>query len=419
MKPPKIPLLAFAFLAFLIEIPLLLSFFWMAGDFNALRFNLWPISDWLINYHGGFVRRGLVGEVLLRCSSQGNLLQNLYDFVFASYFIYVTLALLIYRVARVSNWRLLLVGIMLQGGIFHMGISVEFYPRKEMLFLIAFEILALLYLKICQTQGSQKAAWIRGFSLVLLATAPLLILVHEGYLFMAFPTTLLLVWILLKESPQYPGLKLVMALYVIETVATFMVCVFNHGTVSISQAIWDAIPFDVRHSLAPANPYSTLGAVSAIGWGLDQHLTTIYAIFSSGGIAFWIFFLLGNTLALAYVVGSQWSRQANYPHPNHFLRYVFWGMLLSVGMFFIASDWGRWLSYWSNQALLLVWVLSQSPSAREQDSAVWVGRLGQVMRMAVNRYVLLIILIFGFLFHMPECCANSRQFWFPLVYHLK
>jgi hypothetical protein len=29
----------------------------------------WLISDWLINYQGGFVRRGLVGEVLLRISS--------------------------------------------------------------------------------------------------------------------------------------------------------------------------------------------------------------------------------------------------------------------------------------------------------------------------------------------------------------
>ena len=26
----------------------------------------WTTSEWLINYHGGFVRRGLVGELLLQ-----------------------------------------------------------------------------------------------------------------------------------------------------------------------------------------------------------------------------------------------------------------------------------------------------------------------------------------------------------------
>lgn len=34
------------------------------NDFYYLNYREWGISDWLINYQGGFVRRGLLGEVL-------------------------------------------------------------------------------------------------------------------------------------------------------------------------------------------------------------------------------------------------------------------------------------------------------------------------------------------------------------------
>jgi len=73
IKNHKISLLKFALIALLIEWPMIVSYFWMTGDFSAPRFNVWPISDWLINYQTGFVRRGLVGELLLRLFGDGSL----------------------------------------------------------------------------------------------------------------------------------------------------------------------------------------------------------------------------------------------------------------------------------------------------------------------------------------------------------
>ncbi|MDY4626709.1 MAG: hypothetical protein SO442_08905 [Prevotella sp.] len=34
------------------------------NDFYYLNYREWSISEWLINYQGGFVRRGLLGQVL-------------------------------------------------------------------------------------------------------------------------------------------------------------------------------------------------------------------------------------------------------------------------------------------------------------------------------------------------------------------
>lgn len=34
------------------------------NDFYYLNYREWGISEWLINYQGGFVRRGLLGQVL-------------------------------------------------------------------------------------------------------------------------------------------------------------------------------------------------------------------------------------------------------------------------------------------------------------------------------------------------------------------
>jgi hypothetical protein len=411
VKLPRTPIPAFIVLGLLIELPLILFFYWITLDSNQVKFDSWAISDWLINYQGGFVRRGLAGEVLLRLSSADHLLQNLYYFVFGCYLIHVAFTLWIYRLARINNWRLLLIGVVMQGGIFHMGLSLKFFTRKEILFLIGFEILCLIYLKICQSHDSQKNFWIRWFSIVLLLTTPLLILVHEGYLFMAFPVTLLLVWILKTENPGQPYLKQVMALFIIEVVATFMISSFNHGSIAISQAIWDAIPFGVRLALSPANPHSPIHAIAAVGWGLDQHLVTLYWIFSGGGFWLWLLVIAGNVLTLGYVMSSVWGGQSNQVGPSRFLRYGLLAMLLSGSMFGVGYDWGRWLAYWSSQALLLVWTLNQSPSASEQDSAAWVLRFGQALRAIRTPALLVVILVFGLLFHMPEGAGDYRQFW--------
>ena len=55
----------------LATIPLLI---WMTGDSTELKFGSWQLAEWLINYEGGFVRRGLAGQLLYWIGSGSNLI---------------------------------------------------------------------------------------------------------------------------------------------------------------------------------------------------------------------------------------------------------------------------------------------------------------------------------------------------------
>jgi hypothetical protein len=123
----------------LIEIPMILAWVWMTGDYREPRFNEWPVTEWLVNYQGGFVRRGLIGELLLAISDPlTGILPNLYRLVLSSYFIYILIFFALYFAAQIKNYRVLLIALIIQGGIYHMGISADFYTRKENLFLIVY-----------------------------------------------------------------------------------------------------------------------------------------------------------------------------------------------------------------------------------------------------------------------------------------
>lgn len=68
------------------------------GVINVVGRNAWVIGDWLINYSGGFVRRGLPGEIALRA---GHVLH------LSPLYIVLVLQLLTYAAIFYSVWRLL------------------------------------------------------------------------------------------------------------------------------------------------------------------------------------------------------------------------------------------------------------------------------------------------------------------------
>ena len=412
IKNHKISLLKFALIALLIEWPMIVSYVWMTGDFSVPRFNVWPISDWLINYHAGFVRRGLAGELLLRLFGDGSLIKPLYILVFCSFVAYVVCFMWVYLKSKVRNSNLLLAALLIQGGIFHMGISSDFYTRKENLFLVFLAILCLLYLQIQAAKEDSRSFWIGLFVSFLLLIAPLLVLIHEAYFFMSFPVTLLLLWILGKENPSNRYCRMAMYIFPLEIVSLFLICSYFHGDIDSGQRIWDTLPFADRLFLSPGAPYSSFGALSSLGWGLDQQLTTLYGVFSSGGILIWLFFLLGNTLVLIYMASSITSTKS-VNQPTQYVRWVLVSVFISSGMFLIGCDWGRWLAYLSNQTVLVMFTLSQSKFVFTKETSKRFLMVNSIFKCMSGPGVLGFVLIYGLAFQMPECCATDTAIFTP------
>ncbi|MBU3628861.1 hypothetical protein [Polynucleobacter sp. AP-Reno-20A-A9] len=418
MSSRSLLLMRFVVIAICLELPLILSYFWMTGDFSVHRFNVWPITEWLINYQAGFIRRGLAGELLLRFFGGTGMLGALYKAMFFSFALYVACFLLVYLKSGIRNANVLLVAILIQGGIFHMGMSADFYTRKENIFLIFFAIQCLLFMQIKTAAEGHKRYWTYLYLFLLLTISPLLVLVHEAYLFLSFPVSALLLWVLSIEQPQWRYLRYGFIFLCIEAVATFLICSHFHGDVAMSQGIWEALPFTDRVALSPAAPYSAFGAIGSLGWGLDQHLTTLYGVISSGGIFVWIFFGAGNLLVLLYIFSAIRPNAVNGTQ-SQYSRWIFIGFLTLLPMFLVASDWGRWIASLSNQMILLMLTLCSSGlSLKPETNSFWliVGRHACAPRGAV---LLGACIIYGLVFQMPECCVYYKDIYPPFGQYWK
>ena len=416
MNSRGLSILRFIALALCIEIPLILSYFWMTGDFSVPRFNVWPISEWLINYQAGFIRRGLAGEIFLKIYGPSALIRHLYIAMFFSYLMYTAAFLLVYLKSGIRNTNVLLVAVLIQGGIFHMGMASDFYTRKENIFLIFFSIQCLLYLQIKSAPVSIQKYWLGIYLASLFIVTPSLVLVHEAYIFLSFPISALLLWILALERPQDRYLRLAVGLLFCETVIVFLICSVFHGDIAMSQLIWDSLPLTDRLQLSPAAPYSTFGAISSLGWGINQHLSTLYGVISSGGIFIWIFFAFGNALVLTYVYIEIDPPKIN-GFPSQYLRWILIGILVLMPIFLVGSDWGRWIASISNQLILLMFTLHQSDMFHKPDNNPMPMRLSLFKGFRSRAYLFALCIIYGLLFQMPECCADPRTIFAPYIHY--
>jgi len=398
--------LIFLALAIIIEIPVILAIVWMTGDYREPRFNIWPVTEWLVNYQGGFVRRGLIGEFLLTISDPiSGILPNLYRFVLSSYIFYIAIFFAVYALAKIKNHRVLILALLIQGGIYHMGISADFYTRKENLFLIFFSFLCLLYINAAKKVGESKKKRLLWLVSLPIIFGPILILIHEAYLFMSFPLTAMLLFIVCKENPSYIYLRFGFVLYVGICLIFFISCSIHHGDVVLAQAIWDSLPWVDRVKLSPSAPYSQFAAISSIGWSLGQHLSTIYGVFITGGVYIWIFFILGNVLTLAVIAFLIYPISAE-SRPKRIYGLLVIGLIVSSAMFLIAADWGRWIAFMSNQLLLLMFALSVSTFSKGEEKSKFILNLIQYTQKIEPKYLFYIVLVYGLVFQMPECCVQ-------------
>jgi hypothetical protein len=398
--------LIFLALAIIIEIPVILAIVWMTGDYREPRFNIWPVTEWLVNYQGGFVRRGLIGEFLLTISDPiRGVLPNLYRFVLSSYIFYIAIFFAVYASAKIKNNRVLILALLIQGGIYHMGISADFYTRKENLFLIFFGLLCLLYINASEKAGEAKKKRLIWLVLLPIIFGPLLILIHEAYLFMSFPLTALLLFIVCKENPSYVYLRYGFVLYVGICLLFFIICSIHHGDVVLAQAIWDSLPWVDRVKLSPSAPYSQFAAISSIGWSLGQHLSTIYGVFITGGVYIWIFFIVGNVLTLGVIASLIYPISAE-SRPKRIYGLLVIGLIVSSAMFLIAADWGRWIAFMSNQLLLFMFALSTSTFSKEEEKSKFLLSLMIYSQKIAPKYLFYIVLVYGLIFQMPECCVQ-------------
>lgn len=389
----------------------------MTGEFEQLQIGSWVVAEWLINYSGGFVRRGLAGSILFQLGEGEDLLHLLYKASLLFYVLYCILFYGIYTLAKIKQPILLLVAVLLPGSIFQMGFVNQFFNRKEMLFLILFGILCLLYLIALRISSQYKERCLTAMFFFAVVGGSVMVLIHEGYLFMSYPLTLLLLWIVWKENPDKQLLPWLYWIYAILIPVIFMLCVQHRGSPELALSIWESLSLSDRLSLSPDAPYTVFGPIYSISWGFIQNWLTIYGIFATNGWIYWLIFIIGNGFALLYLITrlqiALLSESTNNSY--RFSAYLFLGLLLSVLMFLIAADWGRWIAYASNSLLLFAFTMTQSTFLMDKTATKFPRCIQSLSKSSIlnSKFSLWVIILYALLFALPECCINPRYIIMP------
>lgn len=285
----------------------------------------WMVGDWLINYGGGFVRRGLFGELFLALTPPGNgSLWILFALQMACYLVMLSFLVSVLHRTRYSWSSIALVcG---PAGLAYIGWvpSIDGAFRKEILALAA---LALLAWARSPGRGRTGTVTLTAAGLALYVLA----------VFSWEPSALLVpaVVYLLVGGAGRPDLVLFRrsAAVAVTIVAGFgaVVSVLWHGDVAVANAICDAVrAHDLTGPVICSGGAAwNGGAIEAIGW-------TSYKTAQDLAIAIppYVGFLPLVLLALVPVAASAWFR-----------RHWGWAVVIVAAvapLYFIVTDYGRW-----------------------------------------------------------------------------
>ena len=320
---------------------------------NARVAHPWIIGEWLINYSGGFLRRGLLGALLLGLHqvthlSLVGLAAALQCVLYAAF--YISLIPLL----RGLRWSLPLVALLLSPAT--LAFTVLDPPtsvRKEILLFLALSLLVNVVLR------QQSRSW--QLTLGIALAAPLLLLVHEALVvFLPY----LFVPLLLSSQRRRSNLRLCTIPVLLTALALAAVLTHAGGRVE-AQAVCASVGGHLDTQPAGlcngAIKYLELTPAEARAETLRAirfyHYRTRYPLP-----------VLLTLLPIAALFGRLFHQQSGTSPARLLLAVTALSVAASVPLFVIARDWGRWVNIHAI-CLLLLFLLLDRPSHRRQTEA--------------------------------------------------
>lgn len=333
-----------------IVVAVLVRGFWVNITSN-LTFNApWTVGEWLINYAGGFVRRGLPGTVIYHSSTFFGCSPWLIA-VFASIISWLILAAFLWLQCR-HRFRALFI---FSPFAMLSPLIGEYLIRKDC-FNLAVLAFSLLIAKPIPLAGYRS----RAIRLLLVnALGIVAVLSHESYVFYAIPS----LFCVIQGLPEGRVLKrslgpmFRLSLMFAPMLAVAGLCLFFHGDARISEAIqssWLRLS-DRYPSVYFSEP---VGAIDAVGWsfayGLSYTNNEILFELANGFIWRPIALLVTLLLSILLVASPFALRDGKHCHLDRRVATIFGiNLVFMLPVFVVGHDYGRWL-FMINVATVLV-----------------------------------------------------------------
>lgn len=317
---------------------------WAAGRqfFDALKWGheSWQLSDWLINYQGGFVRRGLAGEAIWHVSRVSGLAAN-HLAIGLSYLAYlVLLGWFLLRTRRFFPVALILSCLVLGFPAYQDSIV-----RKDCLGHVL--LLSTLFL----VERSPHCRWKLPLANLAAAAA---ILIHETFVFYSLPALLLLKHQGVPVAKESKFVHRLLAFSPVIACAAFSA--FHHGTPEAAAAINSSwIPLWEHTNPGQPGIDKASTAIAAIGWTTAEGMHLPLYMLQSGPYQPLCWFVLFCT---GFVIVVSLAGRCN-PADRIAIRERIAGLLLfqlvSLSpLFLLGVDYGRWFFFWTASSMILL-----------------------------------------------------------------
>ena len=300
----------------------------------------WTFQDWLINYEGGFVRRGLSGEIILRTSSFFDV-----QIQFTYFCILSILSLLFYLLffdflrkekLNFQNLFIILSPLSISFIIYNFGAI----GRKEILLFIIFLIFIFLL-------SSIKKRELSIFFLIIFF--PLVLLLHEGLIF--FISAFLVIFLFEINKTNKKFIFLTIFIFILISLSTFILMIIFKGNTAQVEVICSSLSDYPIEGCFLGSAISMLSSVHT----LDNVFNNLWVrVFEDKYLYYYPIFAI---IAFYPLIKNSFQYCFNISVGNKIYKLNFSTIAIiyfvnSLPLYIFAHDWGRWLHI--NYILLMI-----------------------------------------------------------------
>ena len=343
------------------------------GTIEARRNDPWAIGDWLINYDGGFIRRGLTGALvmILHRATRIPLAWAVFS-IQAS--VFVLFLVCVYKLSKGIRWSYLMAAVLLSPAtLAFTTLDAISGLRKEILLFAALGL--TIYALVCGRLKDWQLSAMLGVFLVGV------VLAHEGLLVVA---PYFFAAVVIETMSLRRAIRICIIPFALAGIALVAV-MLHHGNRAAAEAICSSVGGQMaKPGVYLANGGICAGAISALslnvseehagmmGWIFLRHLPRLYSL------------LVIPSFAPLLLLMSRFYRRDR-------LRYevvaVLTCALVSVpGMAvlcYVGSDWGRWIHLQTVSLMLLAIMIDRKAGAARSEHAKWRTKRFQVIATVV------------------------------------
>lgn len=324
---------------------------------RAWRNDPWTIGDWLINYDGGFVRRGLTGALvmILHRATRAPLAWVVFS-IQAS--VFVLFLVCVYKLSKGIRWSYLMAAVLISPAtLAFTTLDAVSGMRKEILLFAALGL--TIYALVCGRLKDWQLSAMLSVFLVGMALAHEGLLVVAPYFFAA---------VVIETMSLRRAIRICMIPFALAGVALVAV-MLHHGNTAQAQAICSAVGGQMAKPGVDDGGVCS-GAIRALSWNVaEEHAGMMGWIFLAHLPRLYSLLVIPSFAPLLLLMSRFYRRDR--------LRYevvaVLGCALVSLpGMavlFYVGSDWGRWIHLQTVSLMLLAIMMDRKAGAAGSDHA--------------------------------------------------